>query len=161
MSKMFRTYTHAMPLDERTCVLFNEDGFANTVEEKLSLARTAQRATGAIARRRTALRAAWPGSLDTHVFAVTPEQVIERLSPKPAFKVGDIVKLATKWGGAYAMSPAAGTIGVIRRHNPGCGDLEYGVEWAGFTTGNDLDGDLRGTKRNAGWSVGAKHIVAA
>lgn len=161
MRKDFRTYTHAMPLAERTTVLFNELGFANTTDEKLAMAKAAQRAAGAIARRQNALKVAWPGDYDTHVFAITPEQVIEHLTPKPAIAVGDLVKCIVRWGGSYTNSPAVGSIGVVRKVRRGGGDLEYGVEWVGFTTGNDLDGILPTERRNKGWYVGAKNITKA
>ena len=76
MMKDFRKFTHAMPLAERTTVLFNANGFANTVNEKLAMAKGAKKARGAAA----ALYAAWPGATETHVFVVTPAEVVEALA---------------------------------------------------------------------------------
>lgn len=152
--KTFRKFTSAIPLAERTTVLFNANGFANTVDEKRAMAARAKTARGAAARR---LYAAWPGEYDTHVFTVTPDEVIGALTPKPAIKVGDLVKLVKPYGGSTA--PAVGSIGVVRQVRPDMGRLAVSVEWADYARGHDNGYGISG--KTSGWKVGFEHIERA
>jgi hypothetical protein len=162
--KDFRKFTHSMPLAERTTVLFNERGFANTPDEKLAMARAAQagqKSRSLTARRDSVLRAAWPGTFATHVFTVTPEEVIEALAPKPTVKVGDLVKLVKPYGGTTA--PQVGAIGVVRSIDTTEGPnsrLAVGIEWANYTRGHSLDNKLDPDSKS-GWNVGFANIGRA
>lgn len=136
--KDFRTFTHAIPLTEKTTVVFNDEGFANTVEDKIAMAHEYDN-----------LFIAWPGEYETHVFEATGEQILEVLVPEPAFKVGDPVRV-TKVLGRVEI----GMVGVVRVVD---GEV-FGVELAGYRHGHNLGGAINNSR---GYWLYATHLEAA
>lgn len=137
--KAFRKFTKAIPLAEKTTVLTDGfSGFANTVEEKLAMAREAY----------NTLYIAWPGEHETHIFQATSADVIGVLAPTPpAFAVGDLVRVRPEYD---LLSAKAGLVGVVRLLGPSpSGDkTKVGVALAGYR-GGDLQGRI--STRNGAW----------
>jgi len=64
MAKTPKTFTHSLPLAERTTVMFDTEGFfANSVDDKMEL----------LTDRKLPLFAAWPGTYETHVFKLVSQ----------------------------------------------------------------------------------------
>lgn len=143
--KTFRSFTSAIPLTEKTVVLTDgKAGFANTVEDKVAMAKGAKK---------RALYVAWPGAIETHVFKVTGADVLKALTPTEPFKVGDLVRVVVQ----YTTGPLPGTLGVIRTLDSPSG-RNIGVEWVGFKG----HGGVKGARRDrSGWFVPANTIEAA
>lgn len=79
--KAFRSYTSAIPVADGTVVFFNALGFANTIAEKISMARHAAKAAGE-------LYAVWPGNEQSHVFKLDIGDVLVRLVDHVMTKAG-------------------------------------------------------------------------
>jgi hypothetical protein len=145
----FRSYTSKIPMAESTTVLIDPwEGFANTVTDKLAMAKAFKARFNGL----TKLLVAWPGEYNTHVFSVPADDVISALQPEPAIAVGDLVRVTAGFCNAKA-----GMIGVVRIIDNG----ELGIEFADFVDGHSLDSTLRGTRARAGQWVPPKDVVRA
>ena len=91
--KAFRQFTDRIPLYDPTVVMHSPSiGFANTVREKINLARSV--------RSYSPLYIAWPGKFETHVFQATPAEVLAVLTdPQDAVlerQAAEITRLRTE-----------------------------------------------------------------
>lgn len=71
--KSFRSYTGTIPMDDKTVVMHDSRGFANTLREKIDMLRSSTD---------NYVYVAWPGKIETHIFRGTPGDVLGALIEK-------------------------------------------------------------------------------